>query len=701
MTFLAPATGLLGAAVALPLLILFYLLKLRRRPVRVSSTLLWERATHDLQVNAPLRWLRPSWLLLVQLLALLAFLGALARPALTGGGPGAARVLIVIDCSASMSATDGREPEATHPGTPGGWTRLDEAKKRAADLVQNLRRSGGSKRSEGMVVALAASARTVTPFTSSTPSLSDAIRSIDPTDQPGRLNALRRIVRSLGGSSVAEEEKPTERTLVYLVSDGAFEADDPGGVTAIGGVGVDFRLSRVGPDPSASSAMGHDNLGIVALSARRDYDDPASLRLFVRVQSALARPVETALELSFDGEAVETRPISLSGAKIAAGVFDAGEAAATFELTRTTGGVATVSILRRDRLASDNRASLVLEAPHRPAVLVVGPGGPGDRRGVDPFLLSVLQELDLSRLVVVDRSSYESMAAQPGGGTARERDEGPSWFDLIVFDQVRPGAPPTGPTLSFGAATPIPGLSVTPIDPPEGAPLPAARFLAWHRTHPVMRDVGLDPVVVAPPMRVAIPTGADRSTTTVLAQGTDGPLLVLVEEAGIRRIVVGFELARSNWGPDVSFPVFIANAVDYLTLRGQGAAGRAFRTIDAVTVSPRPGAPRLAITGPVNETIERPPGRDDGPVSLGILDRAGLYSVEGASPGDETVAVNLTDAFESRLATADWGPGAPGTAPDAPGSGPAGPREIWPWFVLAGLLLASVEWLLYAWRMRA
>ncbi|MFY7874007.1 MAG: dihydroxy-acid dehydratase, partial [Pirellula sp.] len=55
---------------ALPLLLALYLLKLRRRPLRVVSTLFWPRASEDAQVNVPLRWLRPSWLLLLHLLAL-------------------------------------------------------------------------------------------------------------------------------------------------------------------------------------------------------------------------------------------------------------------------------------------------------------------------------------------------------------------------------------------------------------------------------------------------------------------------------------------------------------------------------------------------------------------------------------------------------------------------------------------------------
>jgi hypothetical protein len=73
----------LPAAVSVPLLLLLYFLKLKRREQIVSSTLLWKRAVQDLQVNAPFQRLRRNILLLLQLLVLLAILLALAGPILS------------------------------------------------------------------------------------------------------------------------------------------------------------------------------------------------------------------------------------------------------------------------------------------------------------------------------------------------------------------------------------------------------------------------------------------------------------------------------------------------------------------------------------------------------------------------------------------------------------------------------------------
>lgn len=81
MILLAPTAAIIGAAICTPLLVLLYLLKLRRRPVRVSTIAFWEQAEKDLQANVPLRWIRPTWILLIQLLAAGLIILALGRPA--------------------------------------------------------------------------------------------------------------------------------------------------------------------------------------------------------------------------------------------------------------------------------------------------------------------------------------------------------------------------------------------------------------------------------------------------------------------------------------------------------------------------------------------------------------------------------------------------------------------------------------------
>src|SRR5687768_18255732 len=82
MNFLAPAAALF--ALALPVVVVFYLLKRKRVVKLVSSTLLWQRFLADTQASAPFQKLRHNWLLIFQILMLLLVIFALARPYFQG-----------------------------------------------------------------------------------------------------------------------------------------------------------------------------------------------------------------------------------------------------------------------------------------------------------------------------------------------------------------------------------------------------------------------------------------------------------------------------------------------------------------------------------------------------------------------------------------------------------------------------------------
>src|SRR5881392_3347496 len=78
VNFLAPAAFVFAAA--LPVVVLFYLLK-RKRVVRlVSSTVLWQKFLAETQASAPFQKLRKNWLLILQLILLALAVLALGRP---------------------------------------------------------------------------------------------------------------------------------------------------------------------------------------------------------------------------------------------------------------------------------------------------------------------------------------------------------------------------------------------------------------------------------------------------------------------------------------------------------------------------------------------------------------------------------------------------------------------------------------------
>src|SRR3954447_20867659 len=103
MNWISPWLAIWAGAITIPTLLILYFLKLRRRDVEISTTLLWKKAIEDLQANAPFQRLRKNLLLLLQLLILAAALLALAQPTLKSQTLTGARHLILLDRSASMS----------------------------------------------------------------------------------------------------------------------------------------------------------------------------------------------------------------------------------------------------------------------------------------------------------------------------------------------------------------------------------------------------------------------------------------------------------------------------------------------------------------------------------------------------------------------------------------------------------------------
>src|SRR5690242_11317701 len=109
------------------LIVVMYILKLRRKDVVVSSTFLWRQVIRDVQANAPFQKLRKNLLLLLQLIAAALIIFALARPFLRSLATGGRNIVVIVDTSASMGATD------VAP------SRLEEARRKAHELVRQRR----------------------------------------------------------------------------------------------------------------------------------------------------------------------------------------------------------------------------------------------------------------------------------------------------------------------------------------------------------------------------------------------------------------------------------------------------------------------------------------------------------------------------------------------------------------------------------
>ena len=680
MGFLSPITALIAAGITVPLLVSLYFLKLRRRQVMISSTLLWKKAIQDMQVNSPFQRLRRSLLLLLQLLILGAMLFAMARPTMqTTASPGQ-RVVIVIDHSASMNATD------VSP------TRLDEAKKAALELIDNLDTGGsagaddeGSTTSGGgaMVVSFAQSAKVRQSFTNDPVLLRDAVRQIGPTDQVSRLSPALRLIEPFALQAGGDE---TEGLVVYVISDGRVRS----GGQAMSLAGAELRYIPIGSLGGSPGAADADNVGIVSFSARRDFDKPEIVQVFARIANYGVEKVRTNLTLRLNGRVTRVQPVTLEpadpltdepGQKKHTNARN--EISVQFDFVLPGSALVEISHDHDDQLAVDDTVWLTLAPSRRLRVLLVTKG--------NAFLEHGIRSAGVRQLAFMTPQKYEKQdpdALRRGGwnasGASGLAGEG---FDVIVFDGYSPKTVPKVDSLYFASVPPIDGLELIPSREDEPA---SQRVLDWERSHPMLRYVVLDDVILSKPGRLVVPPEA-----TVMMTGRSGPLMAEVVRDGVRHVAASFDVLRSNWPLFVSFPVFLGNTVQTLGLGGLADdAGVAYRTGEVALITADTGGD-LIYKGPVTLKVQR----TQGAAVLGPFTRAGVYETDAkVEPPFDRLSVNLLDPAESDLRTAGV-LNVSAIAADATVQTTTIRREVWRWFIWGALAVMLVEWIVYTRRM--
>ncbi|MGD0042594.1 MAG: BatA and WFA domain-containing protein, partial [Isosphaeraceae bacterium] len=165
-------------------IIALYFLKLKRRPVKVSSTLLWRKSLEDLHVNSLFQRLRRNLLLFLQLLAVALAMLALAGLRSRGTGGQEQRYVLMIDNSASMAATD------VPP------SRLENAKEKARKVVTSM-----DSDDLAMVVSFGETARVVSNYTGDKRALLQRIDSIPPTQSTTSLREALQVAAGLANPS--------------------------------------------------------------------------------------------------------------------------------------------------------------------------------------------------------------------------------------------------------------------------------------------------------------------------------------------------------------------------------------------------------------------------------------------------------------------------------------------------------------------
>jgi Ca-activated chloride channel homolog len=328
---LATLLGVFGAA-ALGA-VLLYILKLRRRPVPVVFSPIWRRVLGDRESSRLFSRLK-RWLSLLLQLALLALLGlALGDPRVGAASSDARHVVVLIDASASMLATD------VAP------SRLARAREAASGFLSGL---GVSDR-----MLLAQMDANVTPLSTMTDDVGalelglEHLRASDTRADLGR--GLSFALDSLRGRSHPE---------IIVISDGAFAESVTRHTPPTAGVQLSFV-------PVGSAAQ---NVAITAFSVRRYPLDRSRYEVMLEVFNTNPEPAEVELSLFGDGQLVQTGHLSL-GPKERRAQFFPNLAGADRTLE------AAIELPPgQDHLGRDNRAYALMPERRRTRVLVVTPG---------------------------------------------------------------------------------------------------------------------------------------------------------------------------------------------------------------------------------------------------------------------------------------------------------------------------------------
>jgi aerotolerance regulator-like protein/VWA domain-containing protein len=520
LIFLSPIAGLIAGSIGISTVLLLYMLKLRRRPVAVSSTLLWSQAIKDMEGNIPWQRLSPSVLLLVHLLIVILLSLALARPVLDDAIGDGQRVYLVIDTSASMNATA--------DGKPG----IELAKAQAIERVEALFDSGRSARVSVIESSLEPSV--VLGDVSERGRLIGAIKGIEPTDQPGEIGDAIGLIESLIEASAGDdEEQESADALVWVFADGG----------SVAGQVVSMRGGRgMVVSPYGDAAIGSlGNVGIVAIGASRDRSDPAQCRVFVRVVRNDSGPIAAVLRV-FDGETqITTRAIAFDD--------DAASRSETIELRLMQSALLRVEIDVDDALDTDDRAWVRVPDPHPVRITLVAPNA-----NADPLLVDMLEAVARTDVLVVD-------ADEPFGDA-----------ELVVYDRVSPESLLPVPTIGFASLLPNQDRS----DALEALGN-RSRLISWDRADAMMRDAGVGSVSYQ--RSVMLPTGQG---TRALASDRSGAVMIEQVIGSHRHVRAAFALHDSNWAVQVGFPIFLINAIEQL-LPGTSGVGEVYTTKEVIT----------------------------------------------------------------------------------------------------------------------
>ncbi len=520
MTLLNPIA--LAFAALVPLIVVLYLLKLRRQPANVSTLMFWQRVTADNRRRALFQRLRQILSLLLQLLIFGLLMFALARPELAAfrGAEAGLSTVVVLDARARMQAC-----------TADGGTRFAQARRIAESYLNRA-----SPRQPVALLAAESAPRVVVGLTGEERPLLAGLEDVHAADAGGRIEDSVRLAVDLLAARAGGKR-------VVVVTDHALDLPQP---TRESPVQIETRLIPAANEPP------RENVGITRLTARPLPNSPETDEVFVEVENFGTRRQTGSVELNFEGELLDVKPFDLAPGERRTDIYPALGSRA--RIANPRGWLTAHLDLPADAYAPDDDAYAVVPPPRPLRVLLVTKG--------NWFLESLLKADDRVQFDQLEPGAFQP--AQAAG------------FDAVVLDTFLPNGVtfdtmPKGNFLFLGQApfvessgvnkesTALEHPPITDVD--AGSPL---LYLLQLRDVTILRArswvLPETPADAANPWRFAAPV-----------RSLDRPLVVTGERKGQRLVATAFGAGESDLPLRVAFPLLIHNALQFLAGRDEAA----------------------------------------------------------------------------------------------------------------------------------
>lgn len=609
MQWSSPAAFLLLLGVV-PLILLLNSIRPKGPKVRVTALFLLEKILRERPVGKRLGWLWHRNLpLVLQLLAALVLITALADPALLGLGTAGRDVVAVVDLSASMKAR----------GESG--SRFDQARARLLSLISEI---GAADRM--MIIGADSQPKVLQPFTADRAQLRAVAAELTPTDGAAPVKEAVLLAHSFLTEDASDR--------VVLITDGAFE-----GIEALPWNASYLELAQV--------SGGADNVAIVGFQFRRLAGTDREYEIMVALRNYTGRPVRAPLIITIADQIVKRVLVTLPA--MAREVF-------VYPYRGDLRGRATALLAIQDDFSTDDRAYLAFPDVRPARVLYIGPG--------NPFLDRLFRYFPQITVARMDRLPPDGITEQVAA------------YDVVIVDGV------PAPRLTRGNFVLINTV-------PDGLPLKVVgrslrpRIVATTPENPLGKGLQLDNLYVKEALTLA-PT--DKGM--VLLQGAKGPLIYALESAGLKVVVLAFDLKQSDLPFRVAFPLLMRNVFAWFRPGAAEFPASQVAVGSPFTVPLRRKEDTLLLRSPsgVTQRIAAPTMS----VTFDETSEVGFYSFSGQH-GEGEFAVNLFNEEESRIRPSDTQVSA-GKIPGAEAVLQiASALALWPTLLVLVLLVLAAE----------